>query len=118
MHFGHTMNHLFVPEPKQWGLRGDAFLWRELRARGRKVALPDTTEEVSRLLASMIDGVLEQSWEGLGREEHVYHPSLAHGGMSSGYVHIATWRQRLIPLLLARARALHDYSSSTADEFT
>jgi hypothetical protein len=108
--WGHTMNHLFVPEPAQWGLRGDAYLWRELRTRGRKVPLPAELDEVSELLADMISVVLELSWDGLRGQEHVFHPSLAHGGMSSGHVHIATWRHRLIPLLLARAKALHEFS--------
>lgn len=112
---GHTMNHLFAPEPAQWGLRGDAYLWSELRTRGRKVPVPPELGDVRVLLELMISDVLEQSWDGLRGQEHVFHPSLAHGGMSSGHVHIATWRHRLIPLLLARAKALHDYSSIDSD---
>lgn len=112
MQIGHTMNHLFVPEPAEWGLRGDPYLWRELRTRGRRLPLPKTAEAVTRLLDKMLSEVLEQEWEGLRGQENVLHPSLAHGGMSSGHVHISTWRNRLVPLLIARAKAINDFSWS------
>lgn len=112
MRIGHTMNHLFVPEPAEWGLRGDPYLWRELRTRGRRVPLPKTAEAVTHLLDKMLSEVLEQEWEGLRGQENVFHPSLAHGGMSSGHVHISTWRNRLVPLLIARAKAMNDFSWS------
>ncbi|WP_187344132.1 hypothetical protein [Streptomyces sp. 3211.6] len=34
---------------------------------------------------------------------HVYRERYAHGGMSGGMVHLDTWRQRLLPLLVERA---------------
>jgi hypothetical protein len=35
-------------------------------------------------------------------DEHVYRREFAHGGMSSGLVHLPAWRTRLIPLLVSR----------------
>jgi molybdenum cofactor cytidylyltransferase len=103
------MNHLFVPEPVQWGFRGDPYLWRELRRRGKNSTLPMKIEKVHALLAEMIEGVLDVNWQHVTQQEHWYHPSLAHGGMSSGMISVEVWTERLIPLLLARAQALIDY---------
>ncbi|GAA4895218.1 hypothetical protein GCM10023203_56860 [Actinomycetospora straminea] len=80
---GHTMNHLFVLEPAQWALRGDPFLWRELRTRGRRVPFPSALEDVAGRLRRMISEVIEQDWDGVRGHEYVFHPVLAHGGTSS-----------------------------------
>lgn len=114
MTLGHTMSDLFFPKPARWGLRGDPVLWRELLLRGQKVALPETLHEVETLLENLIGEVLERDWPQIREQEHVHHPSLDRGGMSGGHIHVATWRERLIPLLLARAKALHDYSSASS----
>ena len=88
-------------------------LWHEIVKRGREFALPPTIEEVQCLLVGMIEDVLEQDWRTLQDTEYVHHPERQRGGMSGGHVSITTWRARLIPLLLARAKALHDYSWSS-----
>lgn len=36
-------------------------------------------------------------------DELVYRREFAAGGMSSGQVHLTTWRDRLVPLLVHRA---------------
>jgi hypothetical protein len=38
-------------------------------------------------------------------EESVFREEFAHGGLTSGGVHLDTWRADLIPLLVDRARA-------------
>lgn len=106
----HTVDQLFTPEPVQWGLRGDPYLWREMERRAAGEILPVGIAAVEESLHALICTILGTEWQRFIAQDRVYHPDLAHGGMSSGYVKVSTWIERLIPLLLARAKALHDYS--------
>ena len=46
-------------EPQQWGLRGDPFLWDELRAHFLKTELPATSEEFVPLVTSKIEDLID-----------------------------------------------------------
>jgi hypothetical protein len=96
------MGSLFTPEPEQWGLRGDAYLWRALREALNETAIPLTYKDVENLLVDRIEDLtgVDVRHE---REEAVYREEFAHGGMSSGQIHVPTWRDRLVPFLIARA---------------
>ncbi|WP_326755108.1 hypothetical protein OH738_10735 [Streptomyces hirsutus] len=100
-----TMADLFDPEPEQWGLRGDPYAWRALRDHLSGSEIPTSADEVLGLLRAAfsevvgIDLVTE-------RETQVYREQYAHGGMSSGYICLPTWRDQLMPLLVKRAWTL------------
>ncbi len=96
------MGSLFTPEPEQWGLRGDSQLWRAPREALEETSIPATDDAVASLLVDRIKDLTDVVIR-LERQEAVYREELAHGGMSSGQIHIPTWRDRLIPLLIARA---------------
>jgi hypothetical protein len=93
---------MFTPEPEQWGLRGDPYLWRALREALAETAIPSTDEGVDNLL---VDRIKDLTGVDIRRElqEALYREEFAHGGMSSGQIHVPTWRGRLVPLLIARA---------------
>lgn len=98
------MADLFDPEPKTWGLRGP-WVWRALCERLADMDVPASADEaVSLLLAAFRDLV------GLDLESDpapsVYREQFAHGGMSNGMVCLDTWRQKLMPLLARRAKAI------------
>src|SRR5262245_34653123 len=44
------LSALFDPEPHTWGLRGDPYLWRELRERLSSTDFPASADEVTALL--------------------------------------------------------------------
>ena len=96
------MGSLFTPEPEQWGLRGDAYLWRALREALDEAPIPSTDEGVENLLVDRIEDLagIDIRQE---RQEALYREDFAHGGMSSGQIHVPTWRDRLVPFLIARA---------------
>lgn len=48
------MGSLFTPEPEQWGLRGDPYLWRALREALDETSIPSTDEGVDNLLFDRI----------------------------------------------------------------
>ena len=93
----------FASPPAQWGLRGDPFVWEEMQRRLADTAVPAGREEADLELRRCFADVVgvDLSDRMLGDSSHL--PEFAHGGMSSGQVHLPTWRTRLLPLLLDRA---------------
>jgi hypothetical protein len=98
------VSNLFDPEPETWGLRGDPHLWRALRARLVGQDSPASADELASLLHAAFS---ELAGTDLVSDpaSSVYREQYAHGGMSSGMISLDTWRQRLMPMLLERARA-------------
>lgn len=95
---------LFDPEPQTWGLRGDPYLWRALRAHLAGQDIPASAGELASVLHAAFR---ELAGTDLASDPatSVYREQHAHGGMSSGMISLDTWRQRLIPLLTERAKA-------------
>ena len=91
---------LFDPNPSRWGLRGDPYLWDELRSNFSAVPLPESAE--------VLQTLLEKEFETLTGtplttdQKIIVIERLAHGGMSSGGVSIPFWRETAIPLLIER----------------
>jgi hypothetical protein len=93
---------LFREEPIQWGLRGDPHLWREMAEHLAGTPWPASETELTQQLTRLFE---QLAGIGLDHPNHVHLPRHAHGGMSSGMVSSAFWRERAIPLLVERYRA-------------
>ena len=93
------LRDLFEPEPDQWGLRGDPYLWQELKEQLGMAPAPDTEQELVALLGRTIKGLLGEPFTMDGQ---LYVERFAHGGMSSGRVSGEWWLVKGIPLLVAR----------------
>lgn len=97
-----TIGELFAKEPRQWGLRGDPWLWEAFARRSEGLELPASR--------GVLEGTLRQ-WFGaevgvaLSSPHHdtVFVERFAHGGMSSGHVSLSWWREKGMPLLLRRS---------------
>jgi molybdenum cofactor cytidylyltransferase len=90
---------LFEEEPTHWGLRGDPYLWRDMKATLRTAMYPGTEEQLTALL--------EQTYQqltgvALTNPDPVFVERYSHGGMSSGSVSPQFWAETAIPLLRAR----------------
>ena len=101
---------IFTPEPGQWGLRGDPFLWRLLKERYQAAELPyppeALREDILRIFADLT-GELPAP----GKHYYVERFAKTHVGMSTGWVSGDFWLDTAIPLLmerLARANCLTD----------
>ncbi|HEY9402915.1 MAG TPA: hypothetical protein VIQ24_09485 [Pyrinomonadaceae bacterium] len=93
---------LFLDEPHRWGLRGDPYLWREMRSYLEDVVCPDAPES----LASVIEEAFEElTGFQLYHDDPIYVEKYSHGGMSSGYVNPRFWRETALPLLQRRLAA-------------
>lgn len=99
------MNHakdasiLFEPEPSQWGLRGDPYLWREMRVRLFGTPMPENTLHLDQLIATIYE---ELTGFPFSEPKHFFVPRFSHGGMSSGMIAPEFWKTRALPLLRER----------------
>jgi hypothetical protein len=97
------MSELFQVEPAQWGLRGDPFLWAELKAHLGHQAYPPTEADFKLLLEKTCA-------ELIGRPITTPGPVLierySQGGMSSGQVDPQFWLETGLPWLLQRYRVM------------
>ncbi len=92
---------LFIPDPEQWGLRGDPSLWAELHRAMQAHQVPSSSEALKEVLVSEIGALLGRP---LDRDSIIHVERFAHGGMSSGQVCGEWWLETGIPLLLDRFR--------------
>ncbi len=108
-----TVAALFEREPIQYSLRGDAYLWRELRARFADTPLPDDWFTLQTLITHTIEQVVGEPLT--NRESAPWHDSTAAiylpefdpgHGMSAGAVHLPWWAHTGVPILLDRYAAL------------
>jgi hypothetical protein len=94
-----TVASLFLKEPIQWGLRGDPYLWREMRSHFERVPLPAAADELSTLIETAFELLTGHS---ISTSNHFFVERFSHGGMSSGHISPDFWRNEAIPLLRAR----------------
>jgi RimJ/RimL family protein N-acetyltransferase len=95
---------LFEPEPRRWGLRGDPHLWHALRLHLADEDMPGTVDEAMGLVRAAFRELTGADLAS-GHEETAYREQYARGGMSSGWISLSTWRERLMPLIAERAAA-------------
>lgn len=93
-----TLAALFHNEPETWGLRGDPYLWREMRDAAEHLPLPESARELTRVISALY-AALTGSSMGAG---DVLVERFTHGGMSSGMVSSEYWRERGLPMLQQR----------------
>jgi len=98
-----SFTDLFEPKPVQWGFRGDPYLWEEMASVLADTPLPPTE--------ALFNGLLEETFARLvgrplnSQASYVFVERYSHGGMSSGKVSFAFWRETGVPLL--RRRYVH-----------
>lgn len=93
------IGELFKEEPMQWGLRGDPYLWKEMKAYFENTEIPPNKEELKRRIIEAYEEITKHSFE---EREHFVIERFKHGGMSSGGISPEFWVSEGIPLLLSR----------------
>ena len=84
------------------GLRGDPYLWREMRQHFEGVGCPTTSEGLTSVIE---EAFKELTGFPLSHADPIYVEKYSHGGMSSGYVDPKFWRETAVPLLQSRLGA-------------
>ncbi|MGK9172440.1 hypothetical protein KXR87_04315 [Yokenella regensburgei] len=100
-----TIGDLLVQEHERWGLRGDPWLWMELRKSTTRIPLPATTKELTALLRNL---VLARTNSTMLDSDAVYITRFSRGGMSSGHISLRFWEQEGIPAIVGRAGWLRE----------
>jgi hypothetical protein len=101
---GNNLAILFEEEPKQWGLRGDQFLWREMKDK-------IMSKEVSTVsdFAKVIEGLFEELTQCKPENDtEIYIERYNLGGMSGGYVSPEFWLEKAFPMLSDRFLELYN----------
>lgn len=100
-----SLGGLFDPEPDAWGLRGDPYLWRALRARFATTTLPATPAELEAVTRDAAEAIIGTPVS--DTDDPVYVPEFDPGhGMSAGGVLPSWWNATGIPTLIRRFAAL------------
>ena len=100
-----AISDLFEPAPERWGLRGDLFLWMEMRHALCHVEIPEQPQELGQTISSAFRAL---TGEDLTRSADFLVDRFARGGMSSGMVCSRFWRKEFIQLLQQRSKWLHE----------
>ena len=94
-----AIGSLFENEPHPWGLRGDPYLWQEMKRKFKNVPLPETPEELKVMIETEFELITGRS---VSESEDCLVEQFSHGGMSSGYISMEFWHNSAIPELLRR----------------
>lgn len=100
------LQQLFHPNPGQWGLRGDPYLWQELEHVFATLQIPRNLDSVEALLQCLYVNLVGESPLPGSR------PFIARyegGGMSSGYISADFWLEVGFPLLKSRIAEIVAY---------
>lgn len=92
-----NLSLIFERTPRQWGLRGDPYLWEEMKKNCERKSLDIDDYELAGYVCEFFKKMtgIQLTYEA---EAHV--GELAHGGMSSGMVSGSFWISKGIPLLI------------------
>ncbi len=94
-----TIASLFEKKPHQWGLRGDPYLWREMREYFARTPIPATADELTALIEAAFESLTGHSITETG---NFFIERFSHGGMSSGLIEPQFWKDQVIPILRER----------------
>lgn len=85
---GKDLSIIFEKEPKQWGLRGDPFLWAELKKECFGRGFPSHEDDIVELVCQKFESI---SGVPPTYDAKPYVDKYAHGGMSSSHLSGLFW---------------------------
>lgn len=90
---------IFEEPPEKWGLRGDPYLWDDLKKYFKNKVFPYPKATLINDIHRIFEDI---TGEELGTREISHVPEYEHGGMSSGDLSHAFWHEKALPLILSR----------------
>ncbi len=96
-----TLAQIFQHEPSSWGLRGDPYLWGEMKTALGERAFPRCEADLAVLLEQTYQQLTGAS---IRETQPVFVERYSRGGMSSGQVSPQFWLETALPLLCERYR--------------
>ncbi|RYX80682.1 hypothetical protein EON73_05260 [bacterium] len=102
-----NLQEIFKEEPKQWGFRGDPFLWQELKELVIQKQNFKTDGEFSDFLKESFKDITGNE---LVSNKFYYIKRFDNGGMSGGGVSCEFWIETGFPLLISRFNIIKNKS--------
>lgn len=99
-----SITSVFDLRPDKWGLRGDPYLWDDIREEFRDVFLPYGQTQFINDIVSLFE---EKTGQSIDNDKNIYIEKYAYGGMSSGGISPEFWKRQAIPLLAHRLREVN-----------
>lgn len=90
---------IFEEQPREWGLRGDPYLWFDIESTLKGAAPPKTLQEFKLLIETKFK---ELTGFSVTRKEFIFLEKYSLGDMADGCVCPEFWRMKAIPLLSMR----------------
>ena len=97
-----SVSIIFELPPKQWGLRGDPYLWEELQQYFKTISLPCSEASFMQYFASFFQEITNRSFKG---DSNFFVEKYARGGMSSGCISLNFWKEQALPLLISNLQS-------------
>ena len=92
---------IFEEKPERWGLRGDPYLWEELKKEFTTVPVTISLEDFEKELKAAFERLTGTP---LTKDCHLFLSQYAHGGMSGGQISGEFWVESALPLLIERLK--------------
>jgi hypothetical protein len=96
-----TVGDLFTREPPQFGMRGDSYLWQELRERFAETPVPDSVWTLRTQLEAAWETAVGQRLTNSSTPVHLARLDPGHG-MSAGQVVPEWWHNTGLILIIDR----------------
>ncbi len=108
-----TVSSIFKEPPDQWGLRGDPYLWDDLKKHFSNFFIPYSEEAFHKEIHDIFEKLTGDKMESVG---YINIPKYRHGGMSNGTICQEFWLNKALPLLTNRLQQLNKkYIGGLAD---
>jgi len=95
---------IFEERPKQWGLRGDSYLWDDFEKYFSNISIPYSEEDFRKEIYSMFE---KYTGFKIDCKDYIDIPQYSHGGMSSGMISQDFWLNKALPLLIKHLHKLN-----------
>ena len=96
---------IFESKPYGWGLRGDPYMWDELKLAFENQPCSLRPKEFNELLEKIFNELIEQRGKN-ATDESVEIDGFPKSGMSGGYISLTWWKETGLPLLKKRYRQM------------
>ena len=92
-----NLSQIFENEPESWGLRGDPFLWEDLKEKLSQYTIEKSNNNIETILKFNFEILTGHN---IDHEDQIFLEKYKNNGMSSGHIDVSGWRNNIIPLLV------------------
>lgn len=107
------MENIFTKEP-EWSLRGDPFLWEEMKSEFKNFSTPVSLTELETLIKTLFKRLTKEEME-CGK--NIFIKRYDNGGMSTGVVSASHWCNTIFPTLKKRFQEQNNVIVKIAHKF-